>query len=130
MEWTVYTKKLRSRTFDNLYLIGLGSRFNGPQDLNIVMPTSAWDVTDWAKYSENGPAFVKLYKELEKTFDSKKQQALVYKLSHLWVEEAPWIPLWDMVIVFGVNKRIDWKANPRTRIDLYVIGEESVRIIQ
>jgi peptide/nickel transport system substrate-binding protein len=130
LEWTVYTKKLRSRTFDNLYLIGLGSRFNGPQDLNIVMPTSAYDVTDWTKYSKNGPAFVKLYKELEETFESKQQQALVYKLSHLWVEEAPWIPLWDMVTVFGVNKRIDWRANPRTRIDLYVIGEESVRIIK
>jgi peptide/nickel transport system substrate-binding protein len=128
LEWSVFTKKLRSRTFDDIYMIGLGSRYNGPQDLNIVMPTSAYDITDWTKYSENGPAFVKLYKKMEKTFELEKQQAQVWELSRLWVKEAPWIPLWNMVTIFGVNKRINWEANPRARINLYMVGEDSIRI--
>jgi peptide/nickel transport system substrate-binding protein len=130
LEWTVFTQKIRSRTLDDLYLIALGSRFNGPQDLNIVMPKQAWDVTDWAENSENGPAFVKLYSELETTFDLKKQQAIVWEMSRLWAEEAPWIPLWDMQTLYGVNKRINWESSGNYRIELWIVDEDCVRIIE
>lgn len=129
-EWTVFTQKIRSRTIDDIYLIALGSRFNGPQDLNIVMPRQAWDVTDWAENSENGPAFVKLYSELETTFDINNQQSIVWEMSRLWAEEAPWIPLWNMQTLYGVNKRINWKAAGNYRIELWLVNEECVRIIK
>ena len=130
LEWTVFNDRVRSRSIDDLYLVALGSRFNGPQDLNIVMPNEAWDVTDWATHSKNGPAFIKLYREIETTFDPKKQQSLVFEMSQLWAEEAPWIPLFDMPTLYGISKRTNWEPAGNYRIELWTVGEDCIRILQ
>ena len=74
LDWTVYTDRMRGdKGIGDLYLLGLGSRFNGPEDVSIVTTGQIWDQTYWIKETENGPKFEAMYKELSETLDEEKQ---------------------------------------------------------
>ncbi len=110
LDWTVYTDKMRSdKGLDDLYVLGLGSRFNGPEDASIVTTDQIWDQTHWITETENGPKFQSIYKELLQTFDEKKQHDMVNQLQALFVQEAVWAPLWLEPAASGVNKRFTWE---------------------
>jgi peptide/nickel transport system substrate-binding protein len=94
LDWTIYTDKMRSPGgMDDLYLLGLGSRFNGPEDLSIVTTGQIWDQTKWITHTQNGPKFNAMYKELIETIDEKKQREMAFQMEQLFVEETPWINL-------------------------------------
>ncbi len=110
LDWTIYTDKMRSdKGLDDLYVLGLGSRFSGPEDASIVTTGQIWDQTHWITETENGPKFQALYKELLQTFDEKKQHDMVNQLQALFVQEAVWAPLWLEPAASGVNKRFTWE---------------------
>jgi peptide/nickel transport system substrate-binding protein len=110
LDWTVYTDRMRGdKGVGDLYLLGLGSRFNGPEDVSIVTTGQIWDQTFWIKETENGPKFEAMYKELSETLDEQKQHQLVNTMQELFVEEAVWASLWLEPAASGVNKRISWE---------------------
>ena len=110
LDWTVYTDRMRAdKGLDDLYLLGLGSRFNGPEDASIVTTGQIWDQTHWIDETENGPKFQALYKELLQTVDEKRQKEMVNQLQALFQEEAVWASLWLEPAASGVNKRITWE---------------------
>jgi peptide/nickel transport system substrate-binding protein len=110
LDWTVYTDRMRAdKGLDDLYLLGLGSRFNGPEDASIVTTGQIWDQTHWIEETENGPKFQALYKELLQTTDEKRQKDMVNQLQALFQEEAVWASLWLEPAASGVNKRITWE---------------------
>jgi peptide/nickel transport system substrate-binding protein len=129
LDWTVYTDKMRSPGgMDDLYLLGLGSRFNGPEDLSIVTTGQIWDQTKWIASTQNGPKFNEMYKQLSETFDSKKQLEMAYQMETLFVEEAPWINLWLQPGAAGVNRRLDWEdSGGGDRLVMWLPGERDVR---
>mgnify|MGYP001461192271 CR=1 FL=1 len=71
---------LQESGVDDLYVLGLGSRFNGPEDVSIVTTGQIWDQTGWIKNTENGPKFEALYKQLAQTFDDKQQHSIVAQM--------------------------------------------------
>jgi peptide/nickel transport system substrate-binding protein len=110
LDWTVYTDRMRAdKGMDDLYLLGLGSRFNGPEDVSIMTTGQIWDQTHWMEETENGPKFQALYKELVQTFDEKRQKEMVNQLQALFAEEAVWASLWLEPAASGVNKRFTWE---------------------
>ncbi len=38
---------------------------------------------------------------MTRVFDEKKQQDLVFQIEQMFYDEAPWIPLWRQVSLFG-----------------------------
>jgi peptide/nickel transport system substrate-binding protein len=129
LDWSVYTDKMRSpKGMDDLYLLGLGSRFNGPEDLSIVTTGQIWDQTKWVTATENGPKFNALYKQLSSTFDPAQQKKLAFQMEALFVEEAAWINLWIEPGASGVNRRITWEdSGGGDRLEFWLPGEGDVR---
>lgn len=111
LDWQVYSDKMRAENggLDDLYVLGLGSRFNGPEDVSIVTTDQIWDQTGWIKNTENGPKFQALYKQLAATFDDKQQHAVVGQMLQLFDEESTWIHLWLEPAVSGASKCTSWE---------------------
>ncbi|HYM68605.1 MAG TPA: hypothetical protein VEZ44_03345, partial [bacterium] len=129
LDWSVYTDKMRSpKGMDDLYLLGLGSRFNGPEDLSIVTTDQIWDQTKWATATKNGPEYNKLYRQISETFDAAQQKKIAFQMETLFVEEATWINLWLEPGASGVNRRITWEdSGGGDRLDFWLAGESDVR---
>ncbi len=129
LDWTVYTDKMRSPGgMDDLYLLGLGSRYNGPEDLSIVTTGQIWDQTKWITSTQNGPKFNEMYKQLSETFDPKKQFEMAFQMETIFMEEAPWINLWLQPGASGVNRRLDWEdSGGGDRLVMWLPGERDVR---
>jgi peptide/nickel transport system substrate-binding protein len=130
LDWTVYTDRMRAeKGIGELYLLGLGSRFNGPEDVSIVTTGQIWDQTFWVKETENGPKFEAMYKELTQTFDEQKQHELVNTMQELFVQEAVWAPLWIEPAASGVNKRITWEDfGGGNVLRFWVPGEDPTKV--
>lgn len=125
-EWSVYSDRLRHSQFDMPYLVGYGSRFYGPDDLSILF-APGFEGFEWADHTTNGPEATKLMNQLLGTFDEKQQQQLAWKISRLFVEEAPWIFLWNQVALLGVNRRIDYTATGNGQINFWRPAERDAR---
>jgi peptide/nickel transport system substrate-binding protein len=130
LDWTIYTDRMRSdKGLDDLYLLGLGSRFNGPEDTSIVTTDQIWDQTHWIQETENGPRFQALYRELLKTPDEAKQKDMVNQLQQLFVDEAVWAPLWLEPAASGVNKRFSWEdSGGGNNLRFWLPGEDPARL--
>lgn len=110
LDWTVFTDQMRSESgLDDLYLLGLGSRFNGPEDVSIVTTGQVWDQTGWIENTENGPKFGALYSQLRETFDEQAQHDLVAEMLDLFEQECVWISLWLQPAVSGATNCTDWE---------------------
>lgn len=125
LEYSVFSDKNSKSLFDMPFMIGLGSRSFGPEDLSIHFE-KGFQGYEWQTETEKGPAARKLFDQLTSTFDEKKQQELVFQIEQMFYDEAAWIPLWRQVSLFGVNKRIDWEGSGNTRIDLWIISSPDV----
>jgi peptide/nickel transport system substrate-binding protein len=130
LDWTVYTDRMRAdKGLDDLYLLGLGSRFNGPEDASIVTTGQIWDQTHWIEETENGPKFQALYKELLQTFDEKRQKEMVNQLQALFQEEAVWASLWLEPAASGVDKRISWEdSGGGNNLRFWLPNEEPTKV--
>jgi len=126
LEYSVYADRLRHAQFDMPYLIGLGTRFYGPDDLTVLI-APGFEGVEWIANTENGPRAKRLFDELVVTFDEKRQQQLVWQITRLFAEEAPWIFLWNQVALFGVNRRIDYQAVGNGEINFWRAGGRDVR---
>ncbi|HEX2988976.1 MAG TPA: ABC transporter substrate-binding protein, partial [Chloroflexota bacterium] len=130
LDWTVYSDKMRSdKGLDDLYVLGLGSRFNGPEDVSIITTGQVWDQTQWIKNTENGPKFEKMYKDLTQTFDEKKQHELINEMQRLFMEEAIWGSLWLEPAASGVTKRLNWEdSGGGNRLRFWLANEDPTKV--
>ena len=54
--------------------------------------------------------FIKMTDEAQSIMDEKKRLEQYHRINKLWVEEMPAVPLYQQVDLYGVNKRLNWKA--------------------
>ncbi len=125
LEWTVFSGKLTAKEFDDIYLMGLGSRFHGPEDIQHMSNQNAFDVTGWSTLSPQGDEYEKIVKELEFVFDQNEAKKMLDRAQEIVYDEAPWIYLWKQTEVFAVTNRIDWEASGNSRIALWLPNEPS-----
>jgi ABC-type transport system substrate-binding protein len=130
LDWTVYTDRMRSdQGLDDLYILGLGSRFNGPEDVSIVTTDQIWDQTHWITETENGPKFQAMYKQLLATSDDAKQHDTVNQMQQLFVDEAVWAPIWLEPAASGVNKRFTWEdSGGGNNLRFWLPNEDPARV--
>lgn len=125
---TVFSDRTRKSSFDGPFILGLGSRFYGPDDVSVLFEPG-FEGFEWVDNSEQGPAAKKLYEELQGTFDEKKQQQLVWQITKIFADEAPWIFLWRQASVFGVDKRTDWNCFSDYRIYFWLPNSPSTKLV-
>jgi len=120
LAWPVYSKKM----FDDvnpadMYLLGLGSSFDGQDEMRYLQKDFGYNPTFW-----NNAEFEKLYNSLNLTVDPKQRTRILYKLQEIAHDDPPIIYLYKQIDYYGVSKRVNWE--PR-RDELIILGDASVK---
>src|SRR3989442_890750 len=76
----------------------------------------------WAG-SQPGHRFHELMEEARYSLDPKKRKALYEEATQIIHEEKPWLELFQEVVVYGVAKRLQFKARPDYRL---IVSEMTV----
>jgi peptide/nickel transport system substrate-binding protein len=81
-------------------------------------------------YTFNGSFMkdLKLSDQAQRSLDAKEQQQLVWKAEEIFMDEAPWIMLHREILVYGVNKRINWVPTGYSQLHPWLPDEEDVRL--
>jgi peptide/nickel transport system substrate-binding protein len=112
LDWSVYAgDMLNKRQPDDIFLLGLGSPFDGQQELNYVHKDFSLNSTYW-----QNPEYHQLFGQLGTTLDEKQRQDLMNKMWAIANDDPPWIYIWHQVDFYGVSKRIAWEARADERI--------------
>ena len=48
--------------------------------------------------------------------DGKKRREQYHRINKLWIEEMPAVPLYQQLDLYGVSKRLGWKARADERL--------------
>src|SRR5499426_602418 len=64
----------------------------------------------------SNPEIDKLVEEQQKTPDMKKRTAILQQAGKLIMEEAPFVPLYNLADIYGVSKNVNWKIRPDEKV--------------
>jgi len=93
------------------YYIGRGSLTDADTLYDQYFRTGT---TKWTNYSN--PDIDKLIEEQQKTADQKKRIAILQKAGKMIMEEAPFIPLYNLADIYGVARNLVWKMRPDEKV--------------
>lgn len=93
------------------YYIGRGSVIDADTLYDQYFHTG---VTPRVKYSN--PKFDKLIEEQQVTGDHNKRVAILQEAGRILMEEAAFVPLYNLADVYGVARNMIWKARPDEKI--------------
>jgi peptide/nickel transport system substrate-binding protein len=66
--------------------------------------------------------FNRMVDEAQTIMDEKKRLEQYHRINKLWVDEMPAVPLYQQVDLYGVNKRLNWKARSDEVIQAYTMS--------
>jgi len=66
--------------------------------------------------------FNRMVDEAQTIMDEKKRLAQYHRINKLWIEEMPAVPLYQQVDLYGVNKRLNWKARSDEVLQAYTMS--------
>ena len=66
--------------------------------------------------------FNRMFEEAQSIMDEKKRLEQYHRINKLWVEEMPAVPLYQQIDLYGVNKRLNWKARSDEVIQAYTMS--------
>jgi peptide/nickel transport system substrate-binding protein len=66
--------------------------------------------------------FNQMFEEAQAIMDDKKRLEQYHRINKLWVDEMPAVPLYQQVDLYGVNKRVNWKARSDEVLQAYTMS--------
>jgi peptide/nickel transport system substrate-binding protein len=93
------------------YYIGRGSLTDADTLYDQYFRTGT---TKRSNYSN--PELDKLVEEQQKTPDFKKRTAILQQAGRIIMEEAPFVPLYNLADIYGAAKNVDWKIRPDEKV--------------
>jgi peptide/nickel transport system substrate-binding protein len=112
LDWSLYAgDMLNKRQPDDIFFLGLGSPFDGQEELNYIHKDFSLNSTYW-----QSPEYHQLFDQLKATLDEQKRQDLMNRMWAIAYDDPPWIYIWHQVDFYGVSKRIIWEARADERI--------------
>jgi peptide/nickel transport system substrate-binding protein len=93
------------------YYIGRGSLTDADTLYDQYFRTGT---TKRSNYSN--PELDKLIEEQQKTPDFKKRTAILQQAGKIIMEEAPFVPLYNLADIYGVAKNVSWKIRPDEKV--------------
>jgi peptide/nickel transport system substrate-binding protein len=93
------------------YYIGRGSLTDADTLYDQYFRTGT---TKRSNYSN--PELDKLIEEQQKTPDFKKRTAILQQAGRIIMEEAPFVPLYNLADIYGTAKNVDWKIRPDEKV--------------
>ncbi len=97
-----------------VWLIGWGHPTMDAEAIYVPLFKSPNIFVNWYNEDFNG-----MVEEAQTTMDEKKRLAQYQRISKLWIEEVPAIPLYQQIDLYGANKRVAWKARSDELIRVY-----------
>jgi peptide/nickel transport system substrate-binding protein len=88
-----------------VWLIGWGTPTMDAETVYYPLFRSGQIFANW-----HNEEFNRLIDEAQTIMDSKKRLEQYQRINRLWIDEAPAIPLYQQIDLYGVSKRLDWKA--------------------
>jgi peptide/nickel transport system substrate-binding protein len=115
LDFALYAgQMLQKRQPDTLFFLGLGSTFDGQDELNYLNPNFALNSTYW-----QDDKWVTEFKQLLQTTDSAQRKTMMADLSKEMFSQAPWVFVWKQVDNYGKSKKITWAPRPDESIFLH-----------
>lgn len=93
------------------YYIGRGGVIDVDTHLNQYFKTG---VSPRVAYSN--PEFDKIMDAEQAEGDPKKRMALLHQAGRIVMDDAPWVPLWNLADIYGTAGNIQWKPRSDERI--------------
>jgi peptide/nickel transport system substrate-binding protein len=97
-----------------VWLIGWGHGTMDAEAIYVPLFKSPNIFVNWHNEDFNG-----MVEEAQTQMDEKKRLAQYHRINKLWVEEVPAVPLYQQIDLYGVNKRVAWKARSDELIRAY-----------
>jgi peptide/nickel transport system substrate-binding protein len=97
-----------------VWLIGWGHPTMDAEAIYVPLFKSPGLFVNWHNDDFNG-----MTEEAQTQMDEKKRLAQYHKINKLWVEEAPAVPLYQQIDLYGANRRLAWKARSDELIRAY-----------
>src|SRR5262245_47083249 len=88
-----------------VWLIGWGHPTMDAEAIYVPLFKSPNIFVNWHNEDFNG-----MVEEAQSQMDEKKRLTQYQRISKLWIEEVPAIPLYQQIDLYGANKRLVWKA--------------------
>lgn len=113
-EWGNHVALMQSREQKGLYLLGWG---NASWDADGTLVQLLTSKGSFSTYQNS--KFDELVAAAATNMDPEKRKQLYADALKIFDEERPWIYQWRQKDVYGVSKRINWKARSDERIYVY-----------
>jgi peptide/nickel transport system substrate-binding protein len=93
------------------YYIGRGSLTDADTLYDQYFRTGTTRRTNYSN-----PELDKIIEEQQKTPDTKKRVALLQQAGKIIMDEAPFVPLYNLADIYGVAKNVIWKMRPDEKV--------------
>jgi len=94
-----------------VWLIGWGTPTIDAETVYVPLFRSGNIFVNW--HNED---FNRMVDEAQTIMDEKKRLEQYHRLNRLWIEEAPAVPLYQQIDLYGASKRLTWKARSDERL--------------
>jgi peptide/nickel transport system substrate-binding protein len=100
-----------------VWLIGWGVGTMDAEGVYVPLFRSGKFLSNYAN-----PDFDRMVDEAQATMDERKRLELYHRINRLIVEDAAVVPLYQQLDLYGVNRRLDWKARSDEIIKAFDMG--------
>ena len=108
MEWAAFTSQAFTGKMPGMHILSHAPLW---WDADFTWQNHFWSKGTW-KYAHT-PKGDEMFEAQRAEMDTKKRAALEQALEKYWIdEECGWIVLYDQQDIYGVSKRVQWKARP------------------
>ena len=97
-----------------IWLIGWGSPTMDADSIYTPLFKTPGIFVNWHNEDFNGMA-----EQAQSTMDEKKRLEMYHRINKFWIDEMPAVPLYQQIDLYGVSKRVNWKARSDEVIQAY-----------
>ena len=97
-----------------IWLIGWGTNTMDAETIYVPLFKSPGIFINW--HNED---FNRMVDEAQTILDEKKRLEQWHRINKLWVEEMPAVPLYQQIDLYGVARRVNWKARSDEVLQAY-----------
>jgi len=100
-----------------IWLIGWGSPTMDADSIYTPLFKAPGIFVNWYNEDFNG-----MVEQAQSTMDEKKRLEQYHRINKFWIDETPAVPLYQQIDLYGVSKRVNWKARSDEVIQAYTMS--------
>jgi peptide/nickel transport system substrate-binding protein len=106
-EWATFVSEAFKHQLPGMHIISHAPMWWDP---DYVFQNHFWTKAMWHYVAT--PKGDEFFSAQRSEMDPNKREAIVRQAEDYWLDQAPWIILYDQQDIYGVSKRLQWKPRP------------------